>query len=433
MKKLNNIFTIKILPERRNNKYEGASLKGALYLAMEQQIKARLPYDEIWLVTDNDEGNSYKLSDNSLRKIKDKILGVQYDILEREQKEEIKNVRISDSNTDEDTFERVRYFLYEEEYYSFLDRKGIDEEFHQLVVENTEKSNEFERLYAQDYHSFFYDDNGNFISANNSGTNQEKYKERYFQTEQIEGLNIAYACISIEYWILLHFELCEYPFYNSREIIKYFDDSSYFIEKSITHKDRVKGEKDFFFKKGWFFYEHREKSMVKNFFTRVDFAIHNSLILNSFPHSKRKHYEINPYSDVHILAGNLLSLSVLNLDEQIQSSIFNESFLSFNNILIKKIDVGLEVSFSYKTTAPALWKNIESSFNLRNVSGALIDVRYERILEHGDDHNIIRYSEREPDKRIKLNILFDTLNGDSFLYLNTQKNGIEFRAICHIK
>lgn len=86
-------FQIEILPQKGElDGYKGSSIKGLLYVAMEKQKKQAIPFDEVWLVTDNDEGNAYKLSDNSLERIKNVVPTNIYEKLKAHQIQEM-NVR----------------------------------------------------------------------------------------------------------------------------------------------------------------------------------------------------------------------------------------------------------------------------------------------------------------------------------------------------
>jgi RloB-like protein len=97
---------ITILPEKSEKEeanhsgYEGSSLKGLLYMAMKTQKTAKAPYDEVWIITDNDEGNAYKLDTNSLDKIKNHVPTSIF--------EKLKNAQIQTMNVRQKDIEKER-------------------------------------------------------------------------------------------------------------------------------------------------------------------------------------------------------------------------------------------------------------------------------------------------------------------------------------
>ena len=411
---LGSIFDIKILPDQQNKEYGGASLKGMLYLAMKNQAKAKVPYDEIWIVTDNDEGNSFKLDNGTLSRIKDILPDNQYKELVKLQRREIENIR---KEFQEEVYERIRYFLNEEDYLSFLAKIGISEEYLSALVEATTKGDEFEMLYSEQYSSFFYDAEGRFASTNNNPKNpQDIYKKKYFQPEKLKALQIAYTCISFEYWLLLHFEYCDFPFYNSREIIKYFDDNGYFTDKKTVIKNGISTVTDLVFKKGWFLFEERENKVIKEFFDKAEIAIRNNLISSSDIHGQIN-YEINPFSDVYLLTGKLLSLVFFQMNKQ-------GKFAPFGNLLIRKNDSGIEGSLVYTAKAAIKSSEFTSLFTATDLFGNPMEANY---LLSEDNKQLLRTNDK-----VKFSVTFKKDTEHIFLYLKSPQAGSNLQAIWYI-
>jgi RloB-like protein len=152
------------------------------------------------------------------------------------------------------------------------------------IIAETTKKDDFEKLYDNtNLKAFFYDNNGNFVAKNQAG--EIKYDSQYFDKRWREYIQVGFSSISFEQWVLLHFELNTSAFYNSREIIHYFDLKGYFNQH---------------FQKGWFLYEKRGLPIIKEFLSTVKEAIKNAKTINKLNISQ-KHYETNPYSDVYRL------------------------------------------------------------------------------------------------------------------------------------
>ncbi|MEY4906218.1 MAG: hypothetical protein RLZZ292_4033 [Bacteroidota bacterium] len=248
-------FSVEVLPQENElDGYKGSSVKGLLALATQKNKISK--YDETWIVTDNDEGNAYKLDNPSLFKIEKCVSNAIYERLASFQIREM-NVRQKERNKGEHL--RIRYFLCRADYENFLKAYILEPSEHHfldVIIENTTKHTDFTDLYKSNH-------------------------------------NVAYSCIAFEYWLLLHFEANTTAFYNSREIIQYFDEKNYF-DKS--------------FEKGWYLYKNENQLKLKPFFQNAQNAIRNNERLNQKQLDDGKQfYEVNPYSDVFKLVKLLLN------------------------------------------------------------------------------------------------------------------------------
>jgi hypothetical protein len=378
-------FKIEILPSKSTKKnddsedepkegYKGSSVKGLLYMAMKKQKKAlllyKLPYNEIWIVTDNDEGNAYKLDNNSLERIKELVPEHIYDKLEARQIEEM-NVREEEKNKGEHL--RIRYFLCYSDYELFLKEHILapDDLIHlKTIIDCTSKGRDFTNLYDSDRKAFFYDEAGAFISKNNKG--EEKFEEKYFDEKCLYSIKIAYSSFSFEHWLLLHFDKNDTPFYNSRAIIKHFDDKEYF---------------ECNYKKGWYLYAQRDSKVIENFFSKTTQAINNNMWLNTIIQPQinagKSFYEVNPYTDVFCLV-NLL----LNLEDTVMGYV-NVPIIhhKFNDIVVSRNAQIISISFIFSGKESALKRNIEPLFFIKegnnNLIASTIDVHTNQIISTG--------------------------------------------------
>jgi hypothetical protein len=335
---LNKKFKIEILPQKGEmDGHKGSSVKGLLYEAMKKMKNNT--YEHIWIVTDNDEENAYKLDDNSLDKIKQVVPVRIYDKLLSMQKVTM-NVR-----QEEKEKYRIRYFLSYSDYESFLVNQILNpNELHYMpsIIQATIKKHDFSELYSLNPNAFFLDNNGLFINSND-------FEENYFDANWRKYIKKAYTCIALEHWILLHFEMNIQPFYNSREIIQYFDTKNYFNST---------------YDKGWYLYKNRDNTEVKTFFNSVSKAITNNLILNTQMQpqiAQGKHfYEVNPYSDVNILVHYLLNSQ--HIEMGFLNTPLTHTKLELNDIYVTQNQSIINIYFYYNRSQSIFKKDIESFF-----------------------------------------------------------------------
>lgn len=315
-------FNCTVLPQKDKDNAHKGDIKNLLRTAIEESKKVPVPYDAIWIVFDNDEQNSYKLDNESF--IRFENANINSSLIDRLKAAQIAEMDVRQEDIDKNENKRVRYFLNEADYLNFLDTEIIVTQvgLKRQIIQETSKSNLLFEVF----------DDGNF---------EIKWRKA--------NINIAFSSISFEHWLLLHFEQNQTAFYNSREIIRYFDTKKYFNEK---------------FKKGWYLYEKREESTIKDFFQEVGNAILNNIWLNNQVQSQinagKQFYEINPFSDVFRLT-NLLINNQLSCF-YVQNTKIN--FQVFQDLTIVKSDNVITISFISKSKKPILVREVLSQAKL---------------------------------------------------------------------
>jgi RloB-like protein len=177
--------------------------------------------------------------------------------------------------------------------------------------------------------------------------------ESDFDPNWKDYIHVAYSCISFETWLLLHFEICTTSFYNSREIIHYFDKKGYFMDKKANTK----------FEKGWYLYENRDENVLKDFFNKIDKAIKNNIRLSVLQTQDTPFYEINPYSDVFKLTAQLTAITICYENQKLAK------WADFKNIYLEKqINEQTLLYLTYKGKATLM---IDSEINLTAENGKI--------------------------------------------------------------
>ncbi len=368
-------YNLDILPQKdQNENHKGSSIKGLLYEAMKKQIDEKLKYQDIWIITDNDEENAYKLDDQSLEKIEKQVPNEVYIKLYDNQRLKI-NVR--DNEIEKNEHLRIRYFLNLNEYKLFLKELEIEETHWIAIINSTTKKKELDKLFNNKRKELFYE-NGDFITTYSKG--QIAFDEKYFNEKILNSIKVAYTCISFEYWLLLHFENNQTPFYNSREIVKYFDDKNYF---NCVFKQEIGYEK------GWHLYRlfKENQPIVKSFFNKYDEAIFNNFKLINFWNTNlvvgQNFFEVNPFSDIYILTHYLIKQeNIIFLKKE-------ESF-SFNRYKNIKISISVSsVSINFEYSASFLWKQHKNSFSAISFDNEQLEISSEKpIFDRGENISI---------------------------------------------
>ncbi len=371
-----NNFEIVILPEPKKHKgdedfYKGSSIKGLIYEAMKKNhIKGK--YDETWIVTDNDECNSYKLNNESLQRIKEFVPEI---VFQRLSDFQLFEMNVRDYDIEKNEKNRIRYFLNRLEYESFLKEHILltqnDLSFLDIIIDQTTKNNDFELFFDSNSDNYFHDTNGNLIIDENL-----KYEKKYFD-KNWKNYKVAYTSIAFEHWILLHFEKNNNSFYNSREIIKYFDYKNYF---NTVFKENIG------FEKGYHLYKllKENNEVVKSFFELSYNAIFNNLILNNEIQSQKtlntKFFEVNPYSDVYKLTAFLLNKTYV---EQAFQNI-KVSFFDFKDILVSYNEEKIYFSFIFDGKISILKNQISENISIKDSNNSNIEIDFEFNV-----HNVI--------------------------------------------
>lgn len=242
-----------------------------------------------------------------------------------------------------------------------------------------------------------------FITTNSKG--EKKFDKKNFDNTWASYIKIAYTCSSIEHWLLLHFEKNTIGFYNSREIIHYFDTKNYFNTQ---------------FEKGWYLYKNRDLPIIKDFFKQSYQAIQNNIWLNTFIQSQIKSgktfYEVSPYSDVFCLVSLLLNQQDMRL------AYLNEpiSHFDFKDICVSKSEPVITIVFLFDRKQSIFRRNIESLFSL-------VDENKAPILTHITSINaeLIRQGDF-----VKLEISFsENIDSPFFLVFKEKIKGTEYCLI----
>jgi hypothetical protein len=370
-----------VLPQKAQKEpHKGASVRGLLETAYENRLHKNMPFEHIWIVTDHDEGNAYKLDEPSLQRIEEALGRETREVLARHQ---CYTMRV---RAEEEAVEgqRIRYFLCADSYRAFLGAIGLDAALHEAVISLTAKKDDFDQLYERRHASF------------------PKIDPDFLQKVQV-----AYSCIAFEHWLLLHFELNVRPFYNSREIIHYFDEKGYFIRTAARKREPVR------FDKGWDLLEWRALPEWAAFFNDAEKAMRHALVLAHQMQPQialgKKHYEINPYTDVYRLAGMLLqerwvALKMGYLDVPI-------SHHGLANITVEKKASAIRVSFRYERESTAVKRLLLEEFSIQGTEGQLIEISHSQANARIDTGDSVVLEMKLPDENAH------------FLYHQFQKHG----------
>ncbi len=295
-----------VAPSGEQDKLQDNSLKGMICEAMKRKKaadKQKNSYNEIWIVIDNDERNSYHLTS----KTKDRI--AQAHLLSAEEFELFASV--SD-----------RFFLSEYAYRSFLEQQFPNVLNTRAIIDLTDKSNEFSLYEDPSPEALFYED-GQFAYS------KKNYAADDFDAEWKNYLLKAYTCRAFESWLVLHFERCKAAFEISKDdlisdensfhylnVIHYFRDGRKFIpgfckgigSESKNEVNAYEGLKQQPYSKSL--------SDARTVIERLETAIENACWLrremwDEIIANGLKYYEVNPYTNVDYLVSSLLGKKVM--------------------------------------------------------------------------------------------------------------------------
>lgn len=384
--KLTSKYNFTILPRKskdgEDTPYKGSSLKGLLKEVEKENI--RVKYDENWIVIDNDENNSYKLDQASIERIKS-INGIQNQWVEELERMIDLDVR---SDEDEENKKRIRYFLSRIDFENYLTNDlSIPNEIVHEIIRSTTKKNEF---------------------------------DEYYQNPK-PAIKVAYSCISFEHWILLHFEENTNAFYNSRELLHYFDRNGFLIFPS--------SEDLIYFKKGWQIYNFlkrgskEQRDIVEHFINNAHFAILNNITLNTKKQSDitegKKFYEINPYSDIYKLVYRLRNNSNLYIAN-------TKSILTIKNkenINIITNGFNINISYTYTGKKSILTKEILESISVFKIIEDEAEAETSKTIDiySSDNSPITSHIVREGDK-VNISISLNEQPSTSCLLFYKEKN-----------
>lgn len=337
-----------ILPKekRKEESSDGYSSLRALFVVALGKMKEK-KYDEVWVVTDNDEQNAYKLNQNVIDMVKNQISEEWGNQLKLHQKHTL-TIRADEKEEDK---ERIRYFLHKAEYEIFLKNifPNINKADINRLVELTEKKRDFDYLEM---------DRKTLVETDNQTLNKAEQKN-------LDRIKIAYSAISFEHWLLLHFEYNTTAFYNSKEYLYYFDNKGYFgtiaQDGNFTNK----------FKKGYYLYDQRKR--LKSFFECCEnIAIYNSLQLcETYARSQIargfRYFEVNPYCNIHHLIGALIDVEFLRMDEY---NTVNGKYPHQKEVLLEDMSITMNSNISTLECRFKLFS--KQSFSQKNIRDAFL-------------------------------------------------------------
>lgn len=331
------------------------SLKGLVWEAMKRKRKAQReknPFDEIWIVIDNDERNSYIIS-NKTKLHASKILN-------ENQLEQFSNYLDS-------------FFLSERHYDEFLKNTlGISNEEAKAIVAVTDKNTSFED-YENPKPKTQFCSGGKFVYGQKKKKND--IDEKDFDINWKDWLKKAYSCRSFELWLILHFEACKNAFIVAKEE-EITEENPKNPDNVIHHlwnfapdfckgfnKPRL-GKIDAYniLKPQPYNQKYETEIEAKAVIDRVNSAIINSFWLRQEMQPELdlqggKYFEVNPFTDVNYLLSSLLEREVhyghlgevivfdgiqINCQIDLQSSELRVTLVnsSSNRILINNTNVG---------------------------------------------------------------------------------------------
>jgi len=264
------------------------NLKGLIWEAMQRKKKAELqnsPYDEIWIVLDNDGRNSFRLTKSALGRIKQRINTQHFSILK--------------------AFEND-YFLSELSFNSFLSVlfTPIIPDI-SLIIQLSEKLNLFEEYKDDDVKQLFYKNN-----TFNYGQ-KRNLSESDFDIHWKDYVQKAYSCRAFESWLLLHFEQCTIPFSTSGGVVTYLKSFAPLFEKGRGNRNKLKANAYDALKPNPFAEKYETLSKAQAALDKLETAIENGTWLQQrmLAIGKRDnlaYYELDPFTDVHFLLRSLL-------------------------------------------------------------------------------------------------------------------------------
>jgi len=284
------------------------SLKGMVWEAMQRKRKAdkqRNSYDEIWLVIDNDERNSYIISKKTIFQTK-KLL--------------------SKLQSDQFATYLNAFFLSNRHYIEFLQTEiGLTKKLTEEILLSTDKNHLFEEYEHVNPKKQFYT-NSKFTYGQHRTKNIPKEKD--FDSSWKNWLQKAYSCRTFENWLILHFEACKISFTTSQETNITVGDPSN-PKNSIHHlwtfvpnyckgfdKPRSGKISAYNILKPQPFNKYETEVEAQAVIDKVNTAILHSFWLRKEMKPKLtlqggRYYEINPYTDINYLLSTLLEKEVI--------------------------------------------------------------------------------------------------------------------------
>jgi hypothetical protein len=355
--------------KKENNELIDNSLKGMIWKAMElkreedeKNEEEQNPYDEIWIVIDNDDCNSYQITENTLNRMQNRL--------------------------DAATFNQIKAyrgccFLSKLDYQRFLETTCHITDEQNMVIQLTDKRQEFEDLNNADPTALFYNNQQFDYAGGEEGELDATWKDY---------INVAYSCRSFENWVILHFERCLCAFHTSKELEEddplnpnSFNSIHYlkWIKKYIpayrkgeeSEQRNVTGAYEGLKSKPFSVSLEENRRAVR----RIETAMENSIWLESLKQKEMlqtglHYFEVNPFSDNYRLIRSMLGKMFYSIDE-------------WNN----KVNRGIELSFELsedKTKIKGTIKNLHPTKRIF-ISPANFNEYFKLICIEGDNRKEI--------------------------------------------
>ncbi|RMG20546.1 MAG: RloB domain-containing protein [Bacteroidetes bacterium] len=268
------------------------SLKGLVWKAMQLKKQADNEdnsYDEIWISVDNDDRNSYLLNQRSLKRIQSKF---------------------PDIDVDQIQLNLGKAFLCEGDYLEFLS-SFLDIEPKQIeeIISLTEKARHWESFCAEDPGEMFFKEGG--FDYGVSWDQKNRPKEDDFDPSWKNYIDLAYACRSIELWLIQHFGYCDIPFSTSDDAINHLHIFAPNYEKGSGNRKENRLNAYDILKPSISNKKFETVEEAETVLNRIQIAIQNSYLLAQVKEIEMaerglQFFEINPFTTVQLLAAKLI-------------------------------------------------------------------------------------------------------------------------------
>jgi hypothetical protein len=325
--------------------------------------KEKNPFDEIWIVIDNDERNSFVISTKTLDRAKE--------LLSQQEQFQFES-HLGD------------FFLSERHYQEFLLQKlGLEPEKSKSIIQLTDKNILFEDLEDQDPKRQFYTDG---LFTYGQDRKKDFPEETDFDKNWKSWIRKAYSCRTFENWLILHFECNKIPFTVSSEdeitekslpnpqnsihhlwefaptFCKGFDKpqkgkiSAYNILKPQPYNPKYETEAE-----AQAVIDKVNAAIIRSFWLRKEME-------SELSKQSGKYYEVTPWTDTNYLLSSLLEIEVF-YGEMGDSLEFEEVQICCE---MDKTTANLQVTLQNLSPANRLLinnANVGTYFNMLGISG----------------------------------------------------------------
>jgi hypothetical protein len=312
------------------------NLKGLIWEAIQRyrkSIEDENPYDEIWVVIDNDNRNGPWLSPASLERVKHLLNPSEFKQLSKHLN---------------------RHFLCRADLMATLEMNlGYRRREIREIADLTDRLTLLEDMNARDPRKLFFKD-GAFAYGQDREAGKRPAAEDFDPTWK-EYVHIAYSAISFETWLLLHFERTANTFTTSRGLVQYIQQHAPLFEKGRGNRTRNQANAYEMLKPTPLSrkYETTEDAVIA--LGRIKFAVENGYWLRQAIDEQclrrgLEYYETIPYTTVQELTASLLGAN-----GRLYWGRFNATIQWH----------GLELAFRFSAESSAVHFSISNLSNLR--------------------------------------------------------------------